>query len=648
MGQRIDSPEHRLRELLAQAQSAERTLRQLREGLQDELDLAARQPAQPVFVAPSRRPPAFAPASAGPPAGGPTPQPVSTPAPRPAREPFDWGSLLGARTLAWSGGAIFLLGVFFFLALAIQRGWLSEGARCLLGAAASGALIGTAFELRRRFGALQSALAAAGAGVAGLYGSLLAASSLYHLVSVQVALALALIVGAVAVAVALAFDAESLAVLGLVASLLGPPLLDIRADTATMGALLSACAVAAGLGVGRRWPWLLGLAPVLAWPQAFGWLEDSTVWSGLTLGGAPAGSLEARYPLVAVAVVVAFGAVFYLAGVAWELRDGLAQKLSGLTLGLLSAVGVWWLVVAFKVLADDSLGVSSESWAALAVAVVFLLTPVAAWRRHPGRDLVTLCWGSAVVAVFVVLASALGEHDRAFVAAVAVTAAALAYLARGFREPRLTYAALAHLAVAGGGLLAVAHPQALFDEGQMWEWEWLVAVVVAAACAAMLWAPQSWARRGAPWAAGAVAVYAGSVTIVSLFDPTGVTGDYLMQPVGGDFQLAQTLLSAFWGLVGLACLYAGLRLERRGGHVRYAGFGLLAVAVAKLFLYDLAALDTAARAGSFLALGLVLLVAGFYYQRLTASWEDAPSGGDDPAPPAGGAQSPRFVPPGRG
>ena len=46
------------------------------------------------------------------------------------------------------------------------------------------------------------------------------------------------------------------------------------------------------------------------------------------------------------------------------------------------------------------------------------------------------------------------------------------------------------------------------------------------------------------------------------------------------------------------------------------GFALLGVSLAKLFLYDLSALSSVTRALSFLAVGAVLLLGGFLYQRL--------------------------------
>jgi len=70
----------------------------------------------------------------------------------------------------------------------------------------------------------------------------------------------------------------------------------------------------------------------------------------------------------------------------------------------------------------------------------------------------------------------------------------------------------------------------------------------------------------------------------------------------------------FWSLLGLGLLWAGLRGNERP--LRLAGFALLAIAVGKVFLYDIAKLDQGYRVLSFVALGLLLLAGAYVYQRL--------------------------------
>jgi uncharacterized membrane protein len=80
------------------------------------------------------------------------------------------------------------------------------------------------------------------------------------------------------------------------------------------------------------------------------------------------------------------------------------------------------------------------------------------------------------------------------------------------------------------------------------------------------------------------------------------------------FQRGHTAVSAIWGAVGLTLLVAGLKHAER--HLRVAGLVLFALSLAKLFLYDLAFLSSIARALSFLAVGGLILVGAFFYQRV--------------------------------
>jgi len=81
-----------------------------------------------------------------------------------------------------------------------------------------------------------------------------------------------------------------------------------------------------------------------------------------------------------------------------------------------------------------------------------------------------------------------------------------------------------------------------------------------------------------------------------------------------DFQRGHTALSALWGIGALALYVVGLARDIRD--LRVVGLTLLGLALAKLFLYDLSSLSSITRALSFLAVGAILLAAGFFAERL--------------------------------
>jgi len=140
-------------------------------------------------------------------------------------------------------------------------------------------------------------------------------------------------------------------------------------------------------------------------------------------------------------------------------------------------------------------------------------------------------------------------------------------------------------------------------------------VLIAAAAGTLAWS-LDWSERfrvAATWAAGALGVYGASLALLDAAQRLSP------EDVHTNFQRGQTMVSAFWGILALASLYAGLRQRRpllRGG-----GFVLFAVSLGKIFLFDLASLSSAQRALSFLAVGAVLLLGGFFYQRISAQFD---------------------------
>jgi uncharacterized membrane protein len=114
-------------------------------------------------------------------------------------------------------------------------------------------------------------------------------------------------------------------------------------------------------------------------------------------------------------------------------------------------------------------------------------------------------------------------------------------------------------------------------------------------------------RRYAAGTAAVLAVYAGSLGLLGLSQELGGS-------VTTAFQRGHTAVSAVWGTIGLLALYLGL--TRGSSTLRLAGFALFGVSLAKIFVYDLRTLSSVTRALSFLAVGAVLLLAGFFYQRL--------------------------------
>lgn len=80
---------------------------------------------------------------------------------------------------------------------------------------------------------------------------------------------------------------------------------------------------------------------------------------------------------------------------------------------------------------------------------------------------------------------------------------------------------------------------------------------------------------------------------------------------------AQVAISVAWALYAAALLVTGF--VRRRAEIRWMGLGMFLLTLAKVFLFDMAELDTLYRIGSFLGLGVLLVGASFLYLRLSAA-----------------------------
>lgn len=107
--------------------------------------------------------------------------------------------------------------------------------------------------------------------------------------------------------------------------------------------------------------------------------------------------------------------------------------------------------------------------------------------------------------------------------------------------------------------------------------------------------------------ANVVALWMSSQEVIYYFDGLGVR-------TGGDYTDAMHLtLTVFWAIYAMGVIGVGIAT----GHsrVRLAGIGLLAVPVAKLFVFDVFLLEMAYRVVAFITLGCLLLGMGLVYQR---------------------------------
>jgi uncharacterized membrane protein len=520
----------------------------------------------------------------------PRPEPAvaraAPPAPAPPEPPLDLEELLGGRVLGWVGGVAVFIAAVFFVVMAVRNGWIGEAARMELAFAGSALLVAAGAWLYERRGRTQAALAAVAAGLAALYASDAATTLHYHLLSSSLGLVIGGVVGALALVTAVRWNSQEIAGIGIVGSLLAPVFVDAGTHTSSLVFMTIALIAAIGVVVRRRWAWLAVIAYIVSVPQAASWLDsEQRTHLGLTL-----------------VVATAFWLLYVVAAVGHELlAPTKSLRLSSASLLFvntsIAAAGGWWLID------DAGHRAGANAWLfGLACAHVALGTLV--FESRASREIALLSYGVAGTLVGIAVAVAL--EGPALVAAWSVEAIVLAWFGRRTDTPdRGLAAALVFAGLAGlHALRFEAPPNSLAYGLHSIPLAVGAVALVLLALAGIAGAYDDVAEHLA-WIGAALGVY-----LVS-----GLVVDLAGAHAGQSTQTSQLALSGFWAALGFAAIVAGLARHRRA--LRIGGLGLLTLAVGKVFLVDLANLESIWRVGSFLAVGLLLLAGAFAYQRVS-------------------------------
>lgn len=513
--------------------------------------------------------------------------------------------LLGGRVLAWVGGVAILLGIVFLLGIAIDRGWIDEPMRTVLGFLGSTSLLLAGVWLYERKGRSEAALAAVASALSGLYATLLVGTQIYDLIPSAAGLAGAGLVGIVGAAIAVRWKSTIVAAIGILGALLAPVLVGAGPSGLSLGFIAIALTAAVGVLLWQRWDWLALGAFAVSAPQLLTWFAEN---------------YEDRL-LVSLCVLTGFWALYAVAAFGYELRARAPGELPVASWLLLLANVALTAGAGYFALSETAHPNAAVAWL-LGVATGHVLLGVLALRRAINREI-----GSMLIAAGLGL-SALAFADvldgPVLVVGWALQAVVLAHLATqasrdtapyGSNADRLLLAAGAYLGLALGHVLVFEVPPDAILAGVENLGDALVGLGACAAAALYgrfaLRDLDPRVAQGCEIVGASSLLYLASIAIV---DTVGVTDS------GESRQTGQVLLSAFWALSGLgAVIYGLLRDVQR---LRLGGLALLALAIAKVYTYDLAELDELSRVLSFVALGLLLLVGAFAYQRIQVGAED--------------------------
>lgn len=535
--------------------------------------------------------------------GGPaepsTPDPTEDPStasgteePRPGTDQGrDWELAVGVRWLGLAGALALVVGVVFFVRLAIERGLLGPLGRVAVGTVGGLLLFAGGRYAADRQGFLRWGRIAAGAGLAVAYFSVYAAygfETYRETIGTPLWAVLAALTLLVGVTAALSVRDGAPLVAG-EAFLLGyvTAYLSTEAATAVVTPVYALLLAAGVVAIATVKPWR-GLAA-------------ASVFATYTVLGLWVVTVDPARAAVAGAAFAAF--LIYLGG-SYALhgsdRAGRLHRVSLVSLTLSNAL-------AAGVLVEGSLqeafppGTDGLGLAAVTVGLAGLYA--ATDRRRPRSDHVA---GAASV---LFAAAAVQVAAGTFVTTVGWVALLIGAVALARRADAPAVRLGAH------GLAAALAVKVFFVDSEA-----LPAFDLAAPVATL---------SGRPVAFGlAVAALYGLAWYLDATEPS--LTDYERSrrvSVDAGYAVAATVLvltlfgvelsglgaSVAWALFGLALLGVGLAADRRG--VRALGVGALGVTTAKVFLYDTSDLDTLARTLSFLVVGAILLAASYVYAR---------------------------------
>lgn len=352
----------------------------------------------------------------------------------------------------------------------------------------------------------------------------------------------------------------------------------------------------------RRWDWLPGAAFLAFWLTYAGWIQ----------GSHPAPAPGAVLPLLTVIFLL-----FFL-WVPWRLlvRKASPNATAMAMLGLSAAA---YFAAAYHLLVTDY-----RAWLglfAVTLACAYLGLGAAIWRRQPAetRDPRPVLLSLGVALTLITLAAPIQFTGYRITIGWAVEAAALAWIGRRVPSRRMSIAAWCVLALVMVRLVTIDAwiYQRAADYALVWNGRFITFLVAALS----FWLSAYWigASRSAlvTYVAGHLAMVAGLGLEVNGW----AERSSLPENLGN---LKSTSISILLAAYALALVVMGVASRTRIN--RILGLVLIAIVVAKLYLYDVWELGRIYRIIAFAALGALLLVTSYLYSRyrekIESWWND--------------------------
>ena len=293
----------------------------------------------------------------------------------------DWEKFIGENLANKIGIAVLVLGIAFFVKYAIDKNWVREGNRVIIGLVCGCILIGLAHKIRNQYRAFSSVLA--GGGLAVFYFSIAFAFHQYHLISQQSAFFIMVIITALGVVLSIFYDRLELSILATVGGFITPFLVSTGQDN-YVALFTYLCILNAGLMVlawFKRWPVINFIALFFTTITYGGWLLNKTIFSPDTL-------LPYKDALF-------FASLFYLQFVAMNVMHKLRLKRSFAALDFLVILSINFLFYAAGMVSLEEWGDGKYQGLFTAALCIFnlLLTLIFYRNKNIDRNFIYLLIG---------------------------------------------------------------------------------------------------------------------------------------------------------------------------------------------------------------------------------------------------------------
>lgn len=500
-----------------------------------------------------------------------------------------------------------LIGVAYFLKLAIDNNWINPGMRVLIGLFAGIAVVLWSERFRSKGSvAFSYSLKAVGIGI--LYLSLWAASQRYHLVPPSMAFVAMIVVTASTITLALTQDAEILAVYAMIGGFSTPALVSTGENHEIV---LFSYVCLLNLAI-------LAMVTVKPWRRI---VWGSFLGTVLMYVGWAAEFYDRTERPVTVLFASLFFAIFAVIPLVTPLTRSRWHRGFSITLMALPLVNAGAFFLALFAMYDRE--TVTLTWYSLALAAVYLALS-SQFKRRVGSEpdvvktinLIHI----AIAIVFITIAIPLKLNQHWITIGWLVESAVLLWVAVKTKTDFLRYFA--------GCTLALGVARLLFDfddfhiDTLIFNARFATYLVAIAIMAGIVAAGERYASeremplvKAAGVALNLLALWALTLEAKDFFDRRTLVS-YKTPGYSGavDWVIARDFtFSAIWIAYGAALMIIGF--WKRSAFIRWQALALMAVSIVKVFLYDSRELQQVYRILSFIALGVVLMGISYAYHR---------------------------------